>query len=175
MVLYGETLSIQYIHWCKGASDPSTAASNTHNTSAAMADCLWSFQGKEQSTDRQPQATQAALKMGSAVDVVATTEFRSLMRFPAADATALAAAEALAAAKSTPVGSVGPRTVKVGTRGMLLQHPFFNSSRSLHHDLQSSQSQAILLDAPTHELPGSDTILSRGLCHCFAGRSSASA
>ena len=67
----------------------------------------------EQSNHTKPQAAQAAMKVGPTVDVVTATEFRSLMRFPVGDATALAAAEALAAAKPTPVGTVGPRTVKV--------------------------------------------------------------
>jgi len=59
-----------------------------------------------------------SLKMTSSVDVVPATEYRSLMRFPVGDATALAAAEALAAAKPTPVGTVGPRTVKVPAQGL---------------------------------------------------------
>ncbi len=62
------------------------------------------------------------------MDVVADTEFRSLMRFPVADATALAAAEALAAAKPTLVGTVGPRTVKVTTQGL----PLFAAVLMLH-------------------------------------------
>ena len=74
-------------------------------------------QGQEISEATERQAAQAGLQSAPSVHVVATTEFRSLMRFPAGDATALATAEALAAAQSASDGSVGPRTVKVTIQG----------------------------------------------------------
>ena len=60
------------------------------------------------STQPEQQAPQAALAV--AVPAGGPSQFRSLMRFPVEVAPALAA-EALAAAK--PVGTAGPRTVKV--------------------------------------------------------------